>query len=199
MKRKVLNRRQLWRQQKIQSERLTRAEKINAELDHAIQDGHLSDEQTGWVIAHFGKLIDVQTQTGALIQCHLRQNIEAIVTGDKVAFRESQDGKGVVTALFPRISLLARQAGLRQKPMAANITQALVVMAKLPVPTPIVLDRYLVALNLLNLTPVIVVNKADLLEAADPLFEWACTLIGCTTRSKQYFGRPIWCGKIIAH
>ena len=50
------------------------------------------------------------------------------------------------------------------KPVAANIDLVLIVMAPRPQPFLNLLDRYLVAIENLQLTPLIVINKADLLD-----------------------------------
>ena len=64
----------------------------------------------------------------------------------------------------------------RLKPMAANIDQMLIVFACAPTPQPNLIDRYLVAAELLRVRPILVLNKADLLDrenrqSIDPLLQ----------------------------
>jgi len=49
------------------------------------------------------------------------------------------------------------------KAVAANIDQMLIVIACQPEPQPNLIDRYLVAAELMNIRPVMVLNKADLI------------------------------------
>ena len=54
----------------------------------------------------------------------------------------------------------------RQRPLAANIDQIMIVAAPEPVPEPFLIDKYTVAAELAETKPVLVINKADLLDAA---------------------------------
>ena len=73
---------------------------------------------------------------------------------------------GVVVAQLPRASELCRpDARGVLKPVAANIDRILVVIAPRPEPHANLLDRYLVAAETLGIEAIIVLNKADLLDA----------------------------------
>ena len=76
----------------------------------------------------------------------MRQNIGHVVCGDRVVWQRTGEDTGVVTALLDRRSVLARPdyAG-RDKPLAANLTQLVVVVAPEPAPTGYLVDQYLVA------------------------------------------------------
>jgi len=75
-------------------------------------------------------------------------------------------GSGVVVAVRPRRSLLARSDAYGQvKPVAANVDLMVVVIAPLPAVSEHLLDGYLVAAELYTVRPLIVVNKGDLLDA----------------------------------
>ena len=72
---------------------------------------------------------------------------------------------GIIEAVHERASVLSRPDvydGV--KPIAANITQILIVSSVLPVFNADIIDRYLVAAEQTNITPVIVLNKMDLYE-----------------------------------
>lgn len=137
----------------------------------------------GVVIRHFGKQLDVEvlgdTETEdttaaiaqpPIVRCHQRANLPTLVTGDRVTWEPGEDGVGVITALAERRSVFARPgfAGV-VKPMASNIDVVLVVIAPTPLPHANLIDRYLVAIESLNLQPLLIVNKCDLLaNCEDP-------------------------------
>ena len=86
------------------------------------------------------------------------------MTGDRVVWCEG-DPTGVVVARLPRDSALSRpDPHGKLKPVAANIDQILVVIAPYPEPHANLIDRYLVAAEVVGIEPVIVLNKIDLLE-----------------------------------
>jgi ribosome biogenesis GTPase len=53
----------------------------------------------------------------------------------------------------------------REKPLAANITQVIVLLAPSPDPSKYLLDQYLVAAELMGVAAMIAFNKVDLLDA----------------------------------
>jgi ribosome biogenesis GTPase len=74
--------------------------------------------------------------------------------------------KGIVEAVHERTSVLTRPDfydGV--KPIAANIDQIVIVSAILPELSLNIIDRYLVACETLDVEPLIVLNKIDLLDA----------------------------------
>ncbi len=148
------------------------------QLKTAIDETSLSDEQSGLVIAHYGRQLDVEVlhgeQTGQIVRCFMRANIAPLVTGDTVAFTTQNNGKvdgtqvrpkGIVSAGGARRNLLTRpdDRGV-QRPIAANIDEILVVVAPKPDPHPFFIDRYLVAADMCGIQPVIICNKIDLLN-----------------------------------
>lgn len=124
-------------------------------------------ELLGLVISYFGSSVAVEADDGQVFQCHLRRNQELPVVGDRVGWQLESGNTGIVTRIVPRRSLLARgdYAG-RMKPIAANLDLLLIVMAPPPIFSEHLVDRYLVAAELLSIQPVILLNKADLLNAA---------------------------------
>lgn len=88
--------------------------------------------------------------------------------GDRVVWQELDQTSGVVTALLPRKSVLSRPDYTGQeKPLAANISQLVVVLAPRPEPSGYLLDQYLVTAETIGVKPLIAINKIDLLEAND--------------------------------
>lgn len=117
----------------------------------------------GRVLRQNGRDCLVEDDRGEVWVCHLRRRLERVVCGDLVRWQPSGSGQGVIDSIEPRRNLLARadSAG-RQRPLAANIDQVLVVVAVEPAPVEGLLDRYLVVSERLPARACILVNKADL-------------------------------------
>lgn len=169
MKKKQLNRRQLWRIRKLQDEYTARADRQPDTVELPSSD-QLGPEEKGIVISHFGQQLDIEAAEGEhasqIFRCHQRANVEALVTGDQVIWQKG-DPFGVVVALLPRKSLLRRPSPYGDvRPVAANIDHILIVIAPVPEPFSSLIDRYLVAAECIGIRPVIVLNKSDLVDAA---------------------------------
>jgi len=182
MSKRKLNRRQQWRIEKIQSEKASRADRKDKKFNQEFLSGDLSDEIKGLVIAHYGKTIDVEPFDAVLsdkvtednsdktssekqvYRCHVRANVDALVTGDVVVWRAGADKTGVIEARLERHSLLQRpdNYGLL-KPVASNIDRIVIVVATEPTPYANLIDRYLVAAETLNIKPALLFNKSDLI------------------------------------
>lgn len=165
MAKRQLNRRQEWRIQKIQDERAARAAKRAERAEEDLEGGDLGPEQTGLVIAHFGVTVEVEGDDGERVRCNLRANLPALVTGDRVVWRAGKQNNGVIVAQLPRSSELCRPNAHGQlKPVAANVDQLLVVIAPRPEPHANLIDRYLVAAEHAGIPPLLLLNKADLID-----------------------------------
>jgi ribosome biogenesis GTPase len=168
MKKKQLNRRQLWRIQKMQDAYTDRAAKKKARIEGSLNTMALGDEQKGIVISNFGQQLDVEALEGAnegdIFRCFQRSNIDSLVTGDYVIWQEG-DPVGVIIAVLPRENFLERPSSLGEmRPVAANIDQTIIVIAPVPQPFANLIDRYLVAAEQYHLAPVILMNKSDLVD-----------------------------------
>jgi ribosome biogenesis GTPase len=138
-------------------------------VEQALGNGELGPEREGLVVAHYGTQVAVESTPGDTRRCHLRANLEGLVTGDRVVWCEGEP-VGVVVAQLPRHSALSRPDPYgKLKPVAANIDQILVVIAPFPEPHANLIDRYLVASETVGIEPVILLNKMDLLEAEPEL------------------------------
>ena len=134
----------------------------------------LGPEQDGRVIASYGTQVEVELESSSeqLIplsrRCHLRANLPTIVTGDKVTWRDSDTlgaSMGVVTAQHPRHSELCRPDSRgKLRPVAANIDRIAIVIAPYPEPHANLIDRYLVASEHQSIQPIVILNKADLID-----------------------------------
>ena len=156
-----LTRRQKWRIEKIQAERIARANRAaNNNDDAELDDG---DAQTGLVITRYGQRLLVEAESGELLQCTGRRNIELSVAGDQVIYQTTDNGEGVVTALLARENSLVRS----QKLIAANIDELWLVVSIEPHYQFELIDRYLVVAENANLPINIVVNKIELSSDID--------------------------------
>ncbi|MCP9269977.1 small ribosomal subunit biogenesis GTPase RsgA [Xenorhabdus sp. XENO-1] len=147
---------------------LNRANTNKPEMD----DSLFGEPQEGLVISRFGQHADIEAADASIQRCNIRRTIRSLVTGDHVVWRPAlqlqTDVKvnGIVEAVHERTSVLTRPDyydGI--KPIAANINQIMIVSAILPELSLNIIDRYLVACETLNIEPLIVLNKIDLLDA----------------------------------
>jgi len=95
-----LTRRQKWRIEKVQSERIARANKASIETEKNITNEELSQKVR--VITRYGQRQLVESSTLVLFQCTGRQNIGLSVAGDEVIFQPAGGIEGIVTAILPR-------------------------------------------------------------------------------------------------
>ncbi|MCW8334481.1 small ribosomal subunit biogenesis GTPase RsgA [Vibrio paucivorans] len=173
-KKKKLTKGQVRRVRSNQKKRLKQEDSIQWD------ESMLGGTKSGLVITRFGQHADIEdSETKEIHRCNLRRGIESLVSGDKVIWRpglESMAGiSGVVEAVEPRTSVLTRPDyydGL--KPVAANVDQMIIVSSVLPELSLNIIDRYLVASETLQISPLIVLNKIDLLESEqrDTYAEW---------------------------
>jgi ribosome biogenesis GTPase len=169
-----MSRRRLTRQQKariaaLRERRLSQAQKAAGETPDSL-DGV---PHHGTVVVRHGRNLVIAGAENNLVACQFRQNLGDIVCGDRVVWHATGEETGVVTAVEERSSLLSRpDYGGHEKPIAANLTQLVIVAAPNPPPTGYLLDQYLVAAETFRLEAVFVLNKADLLnDSHTPLLD----------------------------
>ena len=97
--------------------------------------------------------------------------VDPIAVGDRVRFRESGDGGGLIVEVLPRRGALVRKAA-GGKPLeqviVANVDQVVVLTAAAaPPPSWELVDRYLAAAEAAGLPARVVVTKLDLVDAAE--------------------------------
>jgi len=149
----------------------TQAKKLTTKADNiAWDDDELSEPLHGVIISRFGQHADVEHSDGSIYRCNLRRKISSLVCGDHVLWRQGKTTEhsisGVIEAVQERRSVLSRPDvydGL--KPIAANIDQLFIIGSVLPAFNSDIIDRYLVAAHQTTITPIIVLNKIDLLNA----------------------------------
>lgn len=120
---------------------------------------------------------------GEIYECILRgvlkkeksQMKNLITVGDFVLFQQTSEKEGVIYYVEPRKSVLSRADNLsrrKEQLIAANIDQVLITTSVVSPPIkPFLVDRYIIAAKKGGMTPIIIVNKIDLLqkESTDPI------------------------------
>jgi ribosome biogenesis GTPase len=177
MSKRKLSKQQAFRVQKVQSDRALRALRKEQQIKQQLQGAELGPEQHGVVIAHFGTQLLVESRhTEAVlthVRCHIRTHLGNLVTGDQVIWRAEADNtengeaplSGVVVARLDRHSEILRptqHGGL--KPVAANVDLMVLVIAPEPKAYAELIDRYLVAATNCHIKPLLLMNKADLIN-----------------------------------
>ncbi len=121
--------------------------------------------QSGRVVANFGPRLLVQANDGSLHRCVALKKLGLVVTGDLVDWKSERTGDARVINIQSRQSLLERpdRRGQR-KAIAANLTRLIIVCAIKPGVETLLIDQYCAAAELADITPIVVVNKSDLLS-----------------------------------
>jgi ribosome biogenesis GTPase len=146
---------------------MERAKDGNSITIHKIDNvDDLGPEISGTVVSNFGTQVDVEANDGDLngkvIRCHMRSNLDPLVTGDRVIWRFAEP-YGVVVARIDRYSELIRpDAYGKLRPVAANVDVIAIVFSPKPTAFSNLIDRYLVAAEAQNIQPILVLNKTDL-------------------------------------
>lgn len=142
-----------------------RRERLAKRADSSLEQHSEDAPQEGRVIARHGQNLAVADAEGNIHHCLSRQNIGHIVCGDRVVWQATEEGNGVVTARLKRSSVLARpDYSGREKPLAANITLLVIVVAPEPEPSEYLVDQYLVTAETIGVPPLIAINKSDLIS-----------------------------------
>ena len=118
----------------------------------------------GRVIAAHGRQYVVELTDGSRLSCFPRGKKSEIACGDRVDIQRTSDDQGVVEAIQPRTSLLYRSNEIRQKLIAANVDQILIVVATEPGFSDELVTRALLAAESEEIEPLIVLNKCDLAD-----------------------------------
>ncbi len=118
----------------------------------------------GRVVAAHGRQYIVELADGSLLPCFPRGKKSEIACGDRVEIKRSSDDQGVVEAILPRTSLLYRSNEIRQKLIAANVDQLIIVVATEPGFSDELVTRALLAAESEEIQALILLNKADLSE-----------------------------------
>ncbi len=130
--------------------------------------------ESGQIVAAFGRQYLIRLEDGSEIPCLTRGKKSEVACGDVVEILRTADAssdngagaQGVIERVAPRRSLLHRSDAYREKLIAANVTQLIVVVAGKPSFSDELLARCLVAAFDQKLEVLIVLNKCDLPDTA---------------------------------
>ncbi len=152
------------------------------------EDGGLRREidpegvRRGRVVSAIGQNSLVESETGESFECSVRRVVRtlardgrnAVVTGDVVLFRpngrvnEAGLPQGVIERVEPRNGIVSRRHDNREHLIAANVDAAAIVASVLDPPLkPSLIDRFLVSCEKGGVTPLVCLNKADLLPPGE--------------------------------
>jgi len=124
--------------------------------------------QPGLVVINYGKNQLVEDTSGDIYRCVARRGLPQIVCGDAVEWQPTGNNSGVIEVLQPRRTVLYRADGNdSQRPLVANIDQLIIEAALEPALDYFLIDKYCIAAELAQTEPLIIINKADLLQDKD--------------------------------
>jgi ribosome biogenesis GTPase len=127
----------------------------------------------GRVLRVHGLSSVVQADDGRQFRCAVRRLLRTLVTdarnivaaGDRVWFRAALNDEGLIERVEPRHGLLTRASRGREHVLVANVDQVVIVMSLVePALKPHLIDRYLVSAEQGGISPLICLNKADLVD-----------------------------------
>jgi ribosome biogenesis GTPase len=145
----------------------------------------LSTSLPGRVVRVHGLITIVETAEGQTFSCHVRRILKtlaidgrnAIAVGDRVWFspgRTSSD-EGMIEKVDSRRGTITRGYRRREHVIAAHVDQVLIVSSfEEPGLKPPLIDRYLISAEKGDVRPVIILNKADLVDLAR--YQWVVGL-----------------------
>ncbi len=122
----------------------------------------MSSRLNGTIIAAHGRHYVAELPGGEVLECTPRGKKSEIACGDIVEIERTGNGQGVIERIAPRASLLYRSDAYKQKLIAANVTQLIIVVAVEPSFSDELLTRCLLAGHEQQLDILIVLNKCDL-------------------------------------
>lgn len=121
----------------------------------------------GTIVAAHGRQYLVELADGERLLCFPRGKKSEIACGDKVTIALGGDRQGVIDVIAERRTLLYRSNEFRQKLIAANATQIIIVVATEPSFSDELVTRGIIAAEAQDMKTLIVLNKCDLSERLD--------------------------------
>ena len=120
----------------------------------------------GQVVAAYSRQYLVELSDGELLSCLTHGKKSSVACGDRVEIKRTAKDQAVIEKIAPRRTLLYRSDAFRQKLIAANVTQIIIVVAAEPTFSDELLARCLVAAHHQQLSVLILLNKCDLAATA---------------------------------
>ena len=126
----------------------------------------MSEKLRGLIIAAYGRHYLAELPGGEILECVPRGKKSDVACGDTVEIARTSADQAVIDSIAPRSTLLYRSDAYKQKIIAANVTQIVVVVATEPSFNDELLARCLIAAHDQRLETLIVLNKCDLPQIA---------------------------------
>lgn len=117
--------------------------------------------QRGLIVAAYGRQYEVRSEGGGQLLCYPRGKKSTFACGDEVEFEPSGD-QGVIVRSLPRRNLLYRSDAWKEKLIASNVTQVVLVTATEPGFSDELLSRCVCAAEDQGMQVLVVLNKIDL-------------------------------------
>ena len=117
----------------------------------------------GTIVAAHGRQYRVELADGETLLCFPRGKKSEAACGDQVTVQRSGD-QGVIDTIEPRRSLLYRSNAFKEKLIAANVTQIVIVVATEPSFSDELITRCITAAESQEMQALIVLNKIDLAD-----------------------------------
>ena len=121
-------------------------------------------KRAGTITAAFGRHYEITLQDGRVVSGIPRGKKSPYACGDHITLGPLHDSEAQILAHAPRSSLLYRSDQWKEKLIAANATQVVLVVATEPGFSDELISRCLVAARHQHLRVVLVLNKNDLAE-----------------------------------
>ncbi|THB71007.1 MAG: ribosome small subunit-dependent GTPase A [Gammaproteobacteria bacterium] len=119
------------------------------------------------IVSHRSEAIVESTDNNTFL-CKSKKGIGRTICGDNVTFHPINENEGIIQSIQARSSTLTRPDSRgKLKSIAANIDQLIIVSAIVPEINFELIDRYIVAARMLKISPVILLNKIDLVDDTD--------------------------------
>ena len=128
----------------------------------------MSEVLTGLVVAAHGRHYEIELADGERLSGFPRGKRSLFACGDRVEVHRISQDQVQILGNGPRTSLLYRSDAYREKLIAANVTQVVLVVATEPSFSVDLLSKILVAAESQALRALIVLNKVDLAERLAP-------------------------------
>ena len=132
-----------------------------------------SECRRGRVVRVHGLQSVIEAEDGTIVRCAVRRLLKSlatdersiVTTGDVVWFRDASNGEGMIERVEPRHGVLTRASRRREHVLVANVDQLIIVMSLVePDLKPHLIDRYLAIAQQGELSPILCLNKSDLVE-----------------------------------
>jgi hypothetical protein len=146
----------------------------------------------GTVVAAYGRQYRIELADGTTLLCVPRGKKSELVCGDRVTVQRTSPDQGVIGALDTRRTLLYRSDNFKQKLIAANVTQVIIVVATEPSFSDELITRCIVAAESQDIQVLIVLNKCDLSERLAAATAALAPYEKLGLPDRQAFGTPEW-------